>query len=375
MNRRERLKFTPMSRIRVAVVLGGRSVEHPVSCASGSGVISALDPQEFEVVPVGITETGRWVQLEADAEKLGIESASLPEITDGSGRQVALSADPTARQLTVLDPAEGAATLSDVDVVFPALHGPYGEDGTLQGLLEMAGVPYVGSGVLSSAMCMDKDVAKRLLAADGVPVGDYAVLRPGQDLSSADKQRLGLPAFVKPVRAGSSVGITRIDDWEQLPAALATARAVDPKAMVEAAFTGARELECGVLAREDGEGVDTTQPLEVLEQGDDGWFDFNAKYLGSPEPFDLSPDLPTGVAERVRELAAQVFSTLDCADLARVDFFLSADGDVYVNEVNTMPGLTPMSGVPQAWAAAGLEYPDLVARLVRMALKRGTGLR
>ncbi|MGH8791398.1 MAG: D-alanine--D-alanine ligase family protein [Stackebrandtia sp.] len=364
-----------MKRIRVAVVFGGRSVEHPVSCASGSGVVSALDPEQFDVVPVGITSSGGWVQLGDEAEKLAIGVGDdLPAITEDSGRQVALSADPTARQLTVGDPAEGAAALADVDVVFPALHGPYGEDGTLQGLLEMAGIPYVGSGVLSSSVCMDKEFTKRLLVAEGIPTGPYAVLRGEETVGEDDRRRLGLPVFVKPARAGSSVGITKVDSWRQLPDALRAARSVDPKVIVEAAFTGARELECGVLEREDG-GVDATPPLEVLESGEDGWFDFQAKYLGSPEPFNLSPDLPDGVAQRVRNLAARVFTTLDCSDLARVDFFLAADGEVYVNEINTMPGLTPMSGVPQAWAAAGLPYSELVARLVRMAVKRGTGLR
>ncbi|MGH8877652.1 MAG: D-alanine--D-alanine ligase family protein [Stackebrandtia sp.] len=364
-----------MKKTKVAVVLGGRSVEHPVSCASAAGVIAALDPQEYEVTAVGITQAGQWVTVDTDSAKLALGDGSLPEISADSGRHVVLSADPTMKDVAVTDAAGGARVLSDVDVVFPVLHGAYGEDGTIQGLLEMAEVPYVGSGVLSSAASMDKEFMKRLLRAEGIPIGDYAVLRGGRDLSEEDKNRLGLPVFVKPARAGSSLGITKVTDWSQLPKALAAARAVDPKVIVEAAFTAVRELECGVLAAEDGGEPDTTPPFEVLGAGEQGWFDFDAKYLAAGSPYDLSPELPEGAADRVRELAARVFTTLDCSDLARVDFFLAGDGTVFVNEINTMPGLTPGSGVPVAWAAAGLEYPELVARLVRMAAERGTGLR
>jgi D-alanine-D-alanine ligase len=364
-----------MKKIKVAVVLGGRSVEHPVSCASGSGVIQALSGEEFEVVAVGITEAGQWVSVDATAEKLAIGDGALPQISGTSGQRVALPADPTSNELVITDAAGGTAKLSEVDVVFPVLHGTYGEDGTLQGLLDMANLPYVGSGVLSSAVSMDKEFMKRLLAAEGIPIGPYAVLRPGQELSETDRHRLGLPLFVKPARAGSSLGISKVTDWDDLSAAIATARAVDPKVIIEAGFVGARELECGVLAAEDGGPPQTTAPFEVLGTGEEDWFDFDAKYFASQTPYDLSPELPEGAAERMRDLAARVFTTLDCSDLARVDFFLDAQGTVHVNELNTMPGMTPMSGVPQAWAAAGLDYGSLVARLVRMAVKRGPGLR
>lgn len=364
-----------MKKTKVAVVLGGRSVEHPVSCASAAGVIAALDPERYEVVAVGITPSGQWLSVDADSAKLALGDGNVPEISADSGTHVVLSADPTMKDVALTDAAGGTATLSDVDVVFPVLHGAYGEDGTIQGLLEMAEVPYVGSGVLSSAASMDKEFMKKVLAAEGIPVGDYAVLRRGRELSPTEKERLGLPVFVKPARAGSSLGITKVTDWADLPAAVATARAVDPKVIVEAAFTAVRELECGVLEREDGGVPDTTPPFEVLGAGEEGWFDFDAKYLASGSPYDLSPELPPGAAERIRELAVRVFTTMDCSDLARVDFFLAADGTVHVNEINTMPGLTPGSGVPVAWAAAGLEYSELVSRLVRLAAQRGTGLR
>lgn len=369
------LRSTAMGKIRVAVVVGGRSVEHSVSAASGAGVIAALSGSEFEPVPIGITPQGRWALLGDDAAKLAIGEGELPQITADSGQHVALSADPTSAQLVTVDAVQGVRELANVDVVFPVLHGSWGEDGTLQGLLEMSGVPYVGSGVLSSAVCMDKEFTKRLLSAAGIPIGPYAVLRGGEQLSLEDQDRLGLPVFVKPSRSGSSLGVSKVTEWSQLLAAQQIAAAIDPKVIVESAFTGAREIECGVLESETATVPETTDPIEVLEVGDEGWFDFDAKYLGSDQPYDLAPYMPSGAKERIRELSAQVFTLLDCSDLARVDLFLTAEGDVYVNEINTMPGMTPKSGVPQAWAAAGLDYESLVARLVRLAINRGTGLR
>src|SRR6059058_1655554 len=196
-------------RIRVAVVFGGRSPEHAISCVSAGNILAALDPDEFEAVPVGITRTGQWVLTSGDPARLAIADRRLPEITAGSGTSVVLSGDPNARGLVVLDPTEGAGALGDVDVVFPVLHGAYGEDGTIQGLLEMAGLPYVGANVFASAAAMDKEFTKKLAAAEGIPTGPYAVLRAGQSLREEDKQRLGLPVFVKPARAGSSYGITK----------------------------------------------------------------------------------------------------------------------------------------------------------------------
>src|SRR5688572_20433977 len=198
------MTFESGRKIRVAVVFGGRSTEHSVSAISAGSILSVLDPAEFDVIPVGITREGRWVLANGDPSHLAIEGSRLPEITDASGAAVTLPADPTRQELMVLDPAEGAAALAEVDVVFPALHGAYGEDGTIQGLLEMAGIPYVGANVFASAAAMDKEFTKKLAAAEGIPTGPYAVLRAGQELSEADKERLGLPVFVKPSRAGSS---------------------------------------------------------------------------------------------------------------------------------------------------------------------------
>ncbi|MDT7612219.1 MAG: D-alanine-D-alanine ligase, partial [Pseudonocardiales bacterium] len=238
-------------RIRVAVVFGGRSSEHAISCVSAGSVLGHLDRERFEVVPVGITPEGGWVLGRDDPEALSIQNRQLPAV-DSTGTSLALPADPTLGGLVRLDPGRAGEVLSAVDVVFPVLHGPYGEDGTIQGLLELAGTPYVGAGVLASAAAMDKEFTKKLLAAEGLPVGDVVVLRPGvATLSDAQRDRLGLPVFVKPARAGSSVGITKVASWAALPAAIAAAREHDPKVLVEAAVVG-REVECGVLEFPDG---------------------------------------------------------------------------------------------------------------------------
>ena len=359
-------------KVRVAVVFGGRSTEHAISCVSAGSVLGALDPDRYEVVPVGITPKGAWVITDGDVETMRLTGRELPGVEAGTA--VVLPGDPTAGGLVVVEPGVGAGVLHGVDVVFPVLHGPYGEDGTVQGLLEMAGVPYVGSGVLGSAVAMDKEFTKKLLAAEGLPVGDYAVLRGGADLSAADRDRLGLPVFVKPARGGSSIGITRVTDWAELPAALATARAVDPKVLVEASVTG-REVECGVLEGVDGGQPEASVPAEIrLVRGHD-WYDFDAKYLDDACEFDVPADLGDEVAGRLRAMAVAAFTALDCAGLARVDFFVTPDGGLVVNEVNTMPGFTPISMFPRMWAATGVGYPALLDRLVATALARGTGLR
>jgi len=357
-------------RTRVAVVFGGRSTEHAISCVSAGSVLAALEPDEFDVVPIGITRQGRWVLArDADAATLAIRGRELPEVTAGGEGAVMLPADPDGGWVAV-DPAGGVRALGDVDVVFPVLHGPYGEDGTIQGLLEMAGTPYVGAGVFASAAAMDKEFTKRLAAADGIPVAPYAVLRPGAWLEPEDQQRLGLPVFVKPARAGSSHGVSKVTDWADLEAAVAAARRLDPKVVVEAAVAGAREVECGVLEGEHGGPPETSQPAEIRVTGHE-FYDFEAKYLDeSACEFDVPARLPEAVTARVRRYAARIFAVLDCAGLARVDFFVTPQLRVLLNEVNTMPGFTPTSLFPRMWADSGLPYPKLVARLVRTALRR-----
>ncbi len=361
-------------KIRVALVFGGRSTEHAISCVSAGSILGALDPAEFEVVPVGITREGSWVLTSGDPRQLMIQGRSLPEITSGSGQAMVLPADPTRQEIVILDAAQGVSALAGVDVVFPVLHGAYGEDGTIQGLLEMAGIPYVGANVFASAAAMDKEFTKKLAAAEGIPTGPYAVLRNGQELSEADKERLGLPVFVKPSRAGSSYGISKVKDWSELDAAVSKARAIDPKVLVEAAVIG-REIECGVIEGEAG-GVPEASVLAEVRVVADGheFYDFEAKYLGDDCEYDIPAGLPAHVTAKVQELAVRTFTALDCAGLARVDFFVTPELDVYLNEINSMPGFTSTSMFPRMWAASGLDYPKLLSRLIKTALRRGPGL-
>jgi len=355
----------------VAVVFGGRSTEHAISCVSAGSVLSAIDRDRFDVVPIGITTEGRWVLTADDPETLALTGGTLPAV-DPTGTALVLPGDPTTKGLVVLDPGEMPADLGSVDVVFPLLHGPYGEDGTLQGLLELAGVPYVGSGVFASAAAMDKHHMKQLLRAAGLDTPGYVIARRGDDVTSA-VAALDFPVFVKPARGGSSIGITKVDSPDQLQAALDEAHRHDPKALVEQAVVG-REVECGVLAGRDGR-PEASIPAEVRVTGGQSFYDFEAKYLSDATEFDIPPDVDAEVVERIRSCAVRAFQALDCEGLARVDFFVTDDGGVLVNEINTMPGFTPASMFPRMWAAAGVDYPTLVSRLLDDALRRGTGLR
>ena len=367
-------------KVRVAVVFGGRSAEHSISCVSAGSVMAALDPERYEVVPVGIATDGRWVLADPD-QRLAITDGKLPEVVGGTA--VSLVGDPAGRGLAVLEPSAAVGpALTEVDVVFPVLHGAYGEDGTIQGLLEMAGLPYVGSGVFASAASMDKEFTKKLLAAAGLPQGEHVVLRDAAGAVSADpallddaaRERLGLPVFVKPARAGSSIGITRVTDWAQFPAAVAEAAAVDPKVLVEAAVPG-REIECGVLAGPDGR-PEASLPAEIRLRPGVDWYDFAAKYLDDAADFDIPAALSPGQTEAVREAARRAYLALDCRGLARVDFFLGTAPDgsdrLVINEVNTMPGFTPISMFARMWAATGVDFADLVDRLVTGALDGGS---
>jgi len=364
-------------RIRVAVVFGGRSNEHAISCVSAGSILRNLDPERFEVVAVGITPDGSWVLTDGDPEALAITNRQLPGVSSESGTELALAADPQrAGQLVSLSPG-GAEVLAAVDVVFPVLHGPYGEDGTIQGLLELAGVPYVGAGVLASAAGMDKEFTKKLLVAEGLPIGAYEVLRPSQPTPDIGlRERLGLPVFVKPARGGSSIGVSRVSSWDELPAAVADARRHDPKVIVEAAVVG-RELECGVLEFPDGT-VQASTVGEIRVAGvrgrEDSFYDFATKYLDDAAELDVPAKVDDDVSDAVRELAIRAFRAIDCQGLARVDFFLTEDGPI-INEVNTMPGFTTISMYPRMWAASGVDYQTLVATMVETALARGTGLR
>lgn len=363
----------------MAVVFGGRSSEHAISCVTAAGVMAAIDPTAYEVVPVGITRDGRWVLDSQEPGHLQITAGRLPEV-DASGAELVLPSAPGARQIIVQEPGEPPRMLGEVDVVMPLLHGPYGEDGTIQGMLELSGVPYVGSGVLSSATSMDKHYMKVLLAGHGLPVGPYAVIRPDDwdrdpALSRESVAALGYPVFVKPARAGSSFGVSRVAGPSELDAAVAYAQEHDPKVMVEAEIPG-RELECGVLGGMDGAAPEASVVGEVVVGGEHPFYDFDAKYLDTDHlQLAIPADVPVDVADRVRELSVQAFRAMSCEGLARVDFFYTPRGAVLVNELNTMPGFTPMSMYPQLWAASGVPYPELVDRLLRLALSRPTGLR
>jgi D-alanine-D-alanine ligase len=366
-------------RIRIAVVFGGRSAEHAISCVSAGSVIAALDPDRYDVVKVGITPDGGWVLAEPD-QRLAITDGKLPEVTGGTA--VSLVGDPTRRGLAVLDPGSAIGpALTGVDVVFPVLHGAYGEDGTIQGLLEMAGLPYVGSGVFASAASMDKEFTKKLLAAAGLPQGDHVVLRDATGAISADpdlldeaaRERLGLPVFVKPSRAGSSIGITKVTDWAQFADAVATAAAVDPKVIVEASVPG-REVECGVLAGVGGALPEASLPAEIRLRPGVDWYDFSAKYLDDSVDFDVPADLTPEQTVAVQEVSRRAYLAMDCRGLARVDFFLGTVPDggdrLVINEVNTMPGFTPISMYPKLWQASGVPYLQLIDRLVDLAIER-----
>jgi D-alanine-D-alanine ligase len=365
------------ARTRVAVVYGGRSSEHAISCVSAGSILRNLDPERFEVVAVGITPEGSWLLTDGRPETLAITDGHLPEVSGASGTALALPADP-GRRGELLSLGEGAGqVLASVDVVFPVLHGPYGEDGTIQGLLELAGVPYVGAGVLASAAGMDKEFTKKLLAAEGLPIGDQVVLRPRDEtVALEDRERLGLPVFVKPSRGGSSIGVSRVTSWDGLEAAIAYARQHDPKVIVEAAVSG-REIECGVLEFPDGR-VEASTLGEIRVAGvrgrEDAFYDFATKYLEDAAELDVPAKVDDAVAQEVRQLAIRAFQAVDGQGLARVDFFLTDHGPV-INEINTMPGFTTISMYPRMWAASGVDYPTLLATMVETALARGTGLR
>jgi D-alanine-D-alanine ligase len=349
-------------RIRVALVYGGRSTEHAISVVSAGSVLAAMDPEKYDVVTIGITRTGAWLRTDVDPKELRISERQLPEVTAAQG-EIAIG---RRGAVAVFDSRSAVAALDSVDVVFPVLHGAYGEDGTLQGMLEMAGIPYVGSGVLASAAGMDKVFTKTALKAAGLEVGDYLVLRAGQQPLTADLERLGLPLFVKPARAGSSVGISKVRGHDQLAEALERAFEHDSKILIEAAVAG-REVECGVLQDADG-AVSASLPAEIRLHPDFDWYDFEAKYLDDACDFDIPAQLGEKVVAEIQRSAITAFEALECAGLARVDFFVTADGTVIVNEINTMPGFTPISMYPRMWAETGVPYPELIDRLIATAL-------
>ncbi|MBV1949609.1 D-alanine--D-alanine ligase family protein [Streptomyces sp. BV129] len=368
---------------RVAVVFGGRSSEHGISTVTAGAVLGAIDRTKYDVLPIGITRDGRWVLTADEPQRMAITDRRTPEVLDvaeSTEGGVVLPVDPANREVVYSEPGAVPKALGEVDVVFPVLHGPFGEDGTLQGLLELSGVPYVGSGVLASAVGQDKDYMKRVFTSFGLKVGPYVVIRPRewqQDQSAARKKIVdfagehGWPLFVKPARAGSSIGITKVDDLAGLDEAIAEAQSHDPKIIVEAALSG-REIECGVLEFEDGPRASV--PAEIPPPSAHAYYDFDAKYIDSTPGVVPAPLTDEQTAE-IQRLAVEAFEAASCEGLVRADFFLTDDGEFVINEINTLPGFTPISMYPKMWEASGIGYAELVDRLVQAALRRSTGLR
>ncbi|MEU1189753.1 D-alanine--D-alanine ligase family protein [Streptomyces sp. NPDC005859] len=372
----------PVRKPRVAVVFGGRSSEHGISVVTAGAVLRAIDRTKYEVLPIGITREGRWFLTADEPERMAITDRRTPdvdELAESRDGGVVLSVDPANREVVYYEPGSVPKALGEVDVVFPVLHGPYGEDGTLQGLLELSGVPYVGAGVLASAVGQDKEYMKRVFTSFGLKVGPYVVIRPREwaDEAAARKKIVdfagehGWPLFVKPARAGSSIGITKVDDLSGLDDAIAEAQRHDPKILIEAALRG-REIECGVLEFEDGPRASV--PAEIPPPDTHAYYDFDAKYIDSTPGIVPAPLTPEETAD-VRRLAVDAFEAASCEGLVRADFFLTDEGEFVINEINTMPGFTPISMYPQMWQATGIGYPELVDRLVQAALRRSTGLR
>ncbi|MGO4385548.1 D-alanine--D-alanine ligase family protein [Specibacter sp. RAF43] len=367
-------------RVRVAILFGGRSSEHAVSCVTAAGVLGAIDRDKYDVVPIGIAKNGQWVLVGDDLSAWSLAGGALPEVGEGAAT-VSLTRLNGDHQLVVTAPAAVPEELGRVDVVFPLLHGPFGEDGTVQGLLELSDTRYVGAGVLASAIGMDKHYMKVVFAAAGLTVGPYVAVTDRDWLVDPQGVRdrvaaLGFPVFVKPARAGSSMGISKVDSAEELDAAILAARAHDLKLVIEAGIVG-REIECAVL---EGRGTAVPRvslPGEIaMADAHHTFYDFEAKYVqGDAVTLSCPAAMPDADIARVREQAAAAFDAVGAEGLSRVDFFYTEAGEIIINEINTMPGFTPSSMYPQMWAASGLSYPDLIDELLQLALTRKTGLR
>ncbi|XAS74714.1 D-alanine--D-alanine ligase family protein [Micrococcaceae bacterium Sec5.1] len=373
---------TPVTgrRPRVAVLFGGRSSEHAVSCVTAAGVMGAIDKSKYDVVPIGIAKSGQWVLASGDTSQWSLSSSALPEVSP-SDRTVTLAEVGGEHQLIVTAPNAIPEELGSVDVVFPLLHGPWGEDGTVQGLLELSDTRYVGAGVLASAVGMDKHFMKVVFEAAGLTVGPYIAVTDREWLTDAEAVRkrvdkLGFPVFVKPARAGSSMGISKVDSLEGLDAAIEEARRHDLKLVIEAGIVG-REIECAVLQGRGTDAPRTSMPGEIaVAIGEHQFYDFAAKYVDDGAAALTCPaDMPDEAIARVRELAAAAFDAVGAEGLSRVDFFYTPAEELIINEINTMPGFTPKSMYPQMWAASGLAYSELIDELIHLALTRKTGLR
>lgn len=353
-----------MSKKNIAIIFGGRSSEHEISCISAGGVLSALDRSKYNPTLIGITRDGRWVHVAEDFP-LAIVGGVLPEVPEDAPQVVA---DVQGFSINGKD--------LDLDLIFPVLHGPYGEDGTIQGLCEMADIAFVGSGVLASAVAMDKSFAKPIFAAHGIKVaeGFVAHLSEWDSKKSAyqnDADVLGYPLFVKPARGGSSRGTTKVKDSAAFIAAVEEAHRFDPKAMVEKAIDG-REIECAVLEIAGSPEASVVGQINIDSKFE--FYDFEAKYLDGATSIQLPAPIPDDISDEIRSKAIEAFKSLGCSGLARVDFFYTKTGEVIINELNTMPGFTPTSVFPKMWAATGKSYPEIIEELIKTALLRRNGV-
>ena len=360
------MKGTPR---RVGVLFGGRSSEHEVSLASARNVMDALRQAGHEVIPIGITPAGRWLTA---GDPMALLTGDAPVQSNGHSHHATGDSAENNTRWALLPRTGGAAALPALDVIFPVLHGPFGEDGTVQGLLEMVNVPYVGCGVLASSLCMDKIAAKEIFAAAGLPQSDSrAVLRaawqhnPEQVLDTLEAA-FAYPLFVKPANLGSSVGISKATDRDSLRAALALAARYDRRLLVECAVPHAREIEVSVLGNDD---VIASVPGEILPGAE--FYDYAAKYLDDSSSLIIPANLDEATTAAVREMAVRAFRAVDGSGLARVDFLIDGEsGEIFLNEINTMPGFTRISMYPKLWEATGIAYPDLVSKLVELGLER-----
>jgi D-alanine-D-alanine ligase len=354
-------------KVRVLLVFGGRSAEHEVSVVSAHSVAAALDPERYDVVAVGIDKEGRWHLLSGPPALPEGAAGELPAVPGEAGSEVVLAREPGAHELVTRE-----GDRRPFDVVFPVLHGPFGEDGTLQGLFETAGIPYVGAGVLGSAVGMDKAVQKVLFRAAGLEVAPHVVIherewRDDPEAVEAAAADLGYPLFVKPAALGSSVGVTKVHEAGHLARAVDEALRYGRKAVVERSMEGARELEISVLGNDDPVA---SVAGEIVPKGHE-FYDYEAKYLDEHGAQLLVPaDIPPETLEEAQRMAVAAFRAIDAAGMARVDFFLLPSGGLVVNEINTIPGFTTISMYPKLWEASGLSYPELVDRLIELAVER-----
>ncbi|MBU4361610.1 D-alanine--D-alanine ligase [bacterium] len=357
-----------IKKIRIGIIFGGRSGEHEVSFCSATSIIKAIDKDKYTVVPIGITKEGRWISPQ-DSE-LALQSGRI----EGKNTVILLN-DSFSKSLVCIDNnqrLDKSSALEKLDVIFPVLHGPYGEDGTVQGLLELANIPYVGAGVAASAISMDKDLMKTIFQQKGLPILRWLTIKrkdwhkDKEEILSLIQDGFEYPLFVKPTNLGSSVGITKVHKKEELKEAIDLASSYDRKILIEEGLEEVREIECSVLGNDEPQ---TSVVGEVKPAGE--FYDYDSKYIDEKTQLIVPADLPDGVSQEVQEIALRAFKAVDAAGMARVDFFVSKkENKIYLSEINTIPGFTSVSMYPRLWEASGISYPDLIDQLIQLALER-----